>query len=115
MDRNLNSVTLNRIEAIGRGRHPAPQPQIGSARAGMKTLRVVIADDQSLVRAGICELLKVLPDLAVVGQAKDGSEALRLIEMHEPDLVLMDIAMPGMSGLEATVFTLVMPCPGAAP
>ena len=69
----------------------------------MKTLRVLIADDQLLVRAGICELLKVLPDLAVVGQASDGSEALRLIETLQPDLVLMDIAMPGMNGLEATV------------
>ena len=68
----------------------------------MKTLRVLIADDQLLVRAGLCELLKFLPDLAVVGQASDGSEALRLIETHQPDLVLMDLAMPGMNGLEAT-------------
>jgi DNA-binding NarL/FixJ family response regulator len=71
--------------------------------AGMKTLRVLIADDQLLVRAGICELLKVVPDLAVIGQASDGNEALRLIETHRPDLVLMDLAMPGMNGLEATV------------
>lgn len=69
----------------------------------MKPLTVLIADDQSLVRAGICELLKALPDLAVVAEAKDGSEALRLIEAHQPDLVLMDLAMPGMNGLEATV------------
>jgi DNA-binding NarL/FixJ family response regulator len=69
----------------------------------MKTLRVLIADDQLLVRAGICELLKFLPDLVVVGQASNGSEALRLIETQQPDLVLMDLAMPGMNGLEATV------------
>jgi DNA-binding NarL/FixJ family response regulator len=69
----------------------------------MKTLRVLIADDQLLVRAGICELLKLSPDLAVVGQASDGSEALRLIETHQPDVVLMDLDMPGMNGLEATV------------
>jgi DNA-binding NarL/FixJ family response regulator len=69
----------------------------------MKTLRDLIADDQLLVRAGICELLKVVPGLAVVGQASDGSEALRLIEAHRPDMVLMDLAMPGMNGLEATV------------
>jgi DNA-binding NarL/FixJ family response regulator len=69
----------------------------------MKTLRVLIADDQLLVRAGICELLKFLPNLVVVGQASDGSEALRLIETQQPDLVLMDLAMPGMNGLEATV------------
>jgi len=69
----------------------------------MKSLRVLIADDQLLVRAGLCELLKVVPGLAVVGQASDGSEALRLIETHRPDLVLMDLSMPGMNGLEATV------------
>jgi DNA-binding NarL/FixJ family response regulator len=87
----------------GKGHHLAPQLPTASARAGMKTLRVVIADDQLLVRAGICELLKVVPDLTVIGQASDGSEALRLIETHRPDLVLMDLAMPGMNGLEATV------------
>lgn len=78
-------------------------PAIRSTPTHMKTLRVLIADDQLLVRAGICELLRVLPDLAVVGQASDGSEALRLIESHQPDLVLMDLAMPGMNGIEATV------------
>jgi DNA-binding NarL/FixJ family response regulator len=72
-------------------------------QTNIKNLRVLIVDDQLLVRAGICELLKVLPDLAVVGQASDGSEALRLIEAHQPDMVLMDLAMPGMNGLEATL------------
>ena len=71
----------------------------------MKPLRVVIADDQLLVRAGICELLKTLPGLAIVGQASDGHEALRLIETYQPDLVLMDTAMPEMNGLEATALT----------
>lgn len=69
----------------------------------MDPVRVLIADDQSLVRAGICELLKTLPGVAVVGQASDGQEALRLIETHQPDIVLMDMTMPMMDGLEATV------------
>lgn len=68
----------------------------------MKPLRVLIADDQVLVRAGICELLKVLPEVAVVGEASDGHEALRLIKTYQPDIVLMDTGMPGMNGLEAT-------------
>jgi DNA-binding NarL/FixJ family response regulator len=66
-------------------------------------LRILIADDQLLVRAGICELVKALPDVAIVGEASDGRGALRLMEMHEPDIVLMDIGMPGMNGLEALV------------
>ena len=71
----------------------------------MKPLRVVIADDQVLMRAGICELLKVLPEVAVVGEASDGHEALRLIKSHQPDIVLMDTGMPGMNGLEAAALT----------
>ncbi|MEO8434785.1 MAG: response regulator transcription factor [Pyrinomonadaceae bacterium] len=71
----------------------------------MKPLRVVIADDHVLVRAGICELLKVLPEVAVVGEASDGHEALRLIRTHQPDIVLMDTGMPGMNGLEAAALT----------
>ena len=102
-DKKSSRTIRNRLEATGRDRHPAPPPLTGSAPAGVKTLRVLIADDQVLVRAGICELLKFLPDLTVVGQASDGSEALRLMETHQPDMVLMDLAMPGMNGLEATV------------
>ena len=58
-----------------------------------------------LMRAGICELLKVLPEVAVVGEASDGHEALRLIKSHQPDIVLMDTGMPGMNGLEAAALT----------
>jgi DNA-binding NarL/FixJ family response regulator len=97
------SSTIPNIEGTGRKHLPVPQPLAGSAQPGVKTLRVLIADDQLLVQAGICELLKALPDVAVVGRARDGSEALRLIETYEPDLVLMDLAMPEMNGLEATV------------
>ncbi|MFN2491921.1 MAG: response regulator [Pyrinomonadaceae bacterium] len=68
----------------------------------MEPLRVLIADDQVLVRAGICELLKTLPGVNVVGQANDGHEALRLMEVCKPDLVLMDTSMPVMNGVEAT-------------
>jgi len=63
----------------------------------------LIADDQLLVRAGICELVKLLPDVKVVGLAADGREALRLIETQDPDIILMDTSMPEMNGLEAAV------------
>lgn len=87
------------------GEHQAPRPELvsGQAAIGRKPLRVLIADDHVIVRAGICELLKMLPDVVVVAQAGDGRETLRLIATHDPDIVLMDIAMPGMNGLDATV------------
>ncbi|MFC4336348.1 response regulator [Salininema proteolyticum] len=66
------------------------------------TVRIVIADDQRLVRAGFSSILDDEDDLAVVGQAGDGADALRKVRELEPDIVLMDVRMPGMDGLEAT-------------
>jgi len=68
----------------------------------MKPIRVLLADDHQLVRAGIRVLLQALRGVEVVAEAGDGREALRLIAAHHPDVVLMDIMMPAMNGLEAT-------------
>jgi DNA-binding NarL/FixJ family response regulator len=65
-------------------------------------IRVVLADDQALVRAGFRSLLDAEPDIEVVGEAKEGLDAVRLARSLQPDLVLMDIRMPGMDGLTAT-------------
>jgi len=65
-------------------------------------ITVVIADDQALVRAGFRALLDAQDDLTVVAEATDGDEAVRLAVEHRPDVVLMDIRMPGVDGLEAT-------------
>jgi len=65
-------------------------------------IKVLLADDHKLVRAGIRSLLERLPDLEVVAEASDGLEAIRLVEENEPELVLMDLAMPELNGLEAT-------------
>ncbi len=67
----------------------------------MDNINILLADDHALVRAGLRTLLSDL-GYHVVAEASDGNEALRLIELHVPDIVLMDIAMPGLSGLEAT-------------
>ncbi|MGF7238443.1 MAG: response regulator [Frankia sp.] len=66
------------------------------------TVRVVVADDQTLVRAGLAGIVNTADDLTVVGEAGTGLEAVRLARAHEPDIVLMDIRMPDMDGLEAT-------------
>jgi len=65
-------------------------------------IRVVIADDQQLVRAGFRVLLDAEDDVEVVGEAGDGAAALELVRRERPDVVLMDIRMPGVDGLEAT-------------
>ncbi len=64
--------------------------------------RVLIADDQALVRAGFRLILEAQPDIEVVAEAADGEAAIRLARRHRPDVVLMDIRMPGLDGLEAT-------------
>jgi len=64
--------------------------------------RVLIADDQALVRAGFRAILETQPDLEVVGEAADGAEAVHLAHELGPDVVLMDIRMPGLDGIEAT-------------
>ena len=68
----------------------------------MDPIRVLLADDHELVRAGIRSLLEKLTDVEVAAEASDGREAIRLVEKHEPHVVLTDIAMPLLSGLEVT-------------
>jgi DNA-binding NarL/FixJ family response regulator len=65
-------------------------------------IRVLLADDQDLVRAGFRALLDAQDDIEVVGEAGDGDEAVQLARRHRPDIVLMDIRMPGTDGLAAT-------------
>jgi DNA-binding NarL/FixJ family response regulator len=67
----------------------------------MPGIRVLLVDDHKLFRAGIRSLLQTVSDVEVVAEAGDGREGLRLIEAHRPDMVLMDIMMPGLNGLDA--------------
>jgi DNA-binding NarL/FixJ family response regulator len=66
------------------------------------TIRVVVADDQDIVRAGFSALLDTQPDITVVGSAGDGAEAVRVCQEQAPDVVLMDVRMPVVDGIEAT-------------
>ncbi len=67
-----------------------------------KVIRVVIVDDHSVVRLGIKAFLDTVDDISVVGEANCGEQALSIIETAQPDVVLMDLIMPGMNGVEAT-------------
>ena len=67
-----------------------------------RLMKVLICDDQAIIREGIELLLRLEKDIEVVGTAANGYEGIRLAEQHQPDLVLMDLKMPEMNGIEAT-------------
>jgi two-component system, NarL family, nitrate/nitrite response regulator NarL len=71
------------------------------SRAPGNAVRIVIADDHPIFRSGLRRLLESEPGLSVIGEAGSGHEALRLLEVDRPDLLLLDLSMPGMGGLEA--------------
>ena len=68
----------------------------------MRTVRVALVDDEPLIRSGLAAVIGAEPDLEVVGQAGDGSEVLDLVGRTAPDVVLMDVRMPGLDGIAAT-------------
>ena len=68
----------------------------------MKKTRILLVDDHSVVRMGLAAIINLEKDLAVVGEAENGEEAARLAQTLKPDVVVMDLMMPGMSGAEAT-------------
>ena len=68
----------------------------------MQPIRILLADDHAIVRDGLRSLLERQPDMKIVGEAEDGRETVRLAEEQSPDIIVMDIAMPNMNGIEAT-------------
>jgi DNA-binding NarL/FixJ family response regulator len=84
-----------------------------TAPAAPAPIRVLVVDDQELVRLGFCVILDAADGITVVGEAANGEAAVSQVAAHQPDVVLMDIRMPGMDGLEAT--RLITRGPAAAP
>jgi DNA-binding NarL/FixJ family response regulator len=68
----------------------------------MENIRILIVDDQTITRSGLQNLLAAQPDLAIVGEARDGQEAIEMADALQPDVILMDLRMPGTNGIEAT-------------
>ncbi|MCG2577693.1 response regulator transcription factor [Dechloromonas sp. XY25] len=79
-------------------KHDVPKRQNQSS--AMKKIRIILADDQLLIRAGIRALVETLPDYELVAECADGHEAIAASRQYQPDVILLDIAMPGPSGIE---------------
>jgi DNA-binding NarL/FixJ family response regulator len=84
-----------------RSTHPLIHSTASDTRAAQQAIRVILADDHELVRAGISALLSLEPDIHVAAEARDGASLLALLEHTRVDVVVCDLAMPGMGGLEA--------------
>ena len=97
-------ATLQVASAPGQGTHwgAAGAPRLVLRRGDRAMTRVLLVDDHAMVRTGIATLLGVTDDLEVVGQASDGEEAVSVAVETRPDVVLMDLSMPGVDGVEAT-------------
>ncbi len=81
---------------------PDPAADRATEPAPGRPIRLLVVDDQFLVRSGLAALLRAAPGMEVVGEASDGAEAVALAARTRPDVVLMDIRMPGMTGIQAT-------------
>ncbi|MGA2270380.1 MAG: response regulator transcription factor [Bryobacteraceae bacterium] len=77
----------------------ADGPRSGAGRSSNSKIRIVVADDHPIFRDGLCKLLALEEDFEVVAQAQDGRQVLDVLQQHEPDILLLDLKMPGLDGL----------------
>ena len=76
-----------------------PEAGLPAGQSGEAKIRIVVADDHPIFRDGLCRLLALEPDFEVVAQAHDGRQVLDVLQQHEPDILLLDLKMPGLDGL----------------
>lgn len=98
---HLHGLRLKSDDSAGRTRHESPAASAVQQPGGGSVIRLLLVDDEAAVRRGLRMQLELEPELEVVGEAGDGSGALDLIETLRPDVVLMDVRMKGMDGLQA--------------
>jgi len=77
----------------------APEEAPSTAESAASKIRIVVADDHPIFRDGLCRLLALEPDFEVVAQAQDGRQVLEVLQQYEPDILLLDLKMPGLDGL----------------
>ena len=92
----MNSESTNLIQDT------AESENISSERDNAGPIRVLLADDHTILRAGLRMMLSVQPDIEIVGEASDGRQAITEAQRLQPDVILMDITMPELNGIEAT-------------
>src|SRR5580698_935582 len=97
--------SIHQASRAERPRMPVPntvgQPREAALRSGIKTVKILVADDHDIIRRGLKQLLTSRPGWEVCGEAKTGREAVALTEQLKPDVVVMDVSMPDLNGLEA--------------
>lgn len=92
----MNAESMNLIQAM------AESEDRGPAHISSEPIRVLLADDHTILRAGLRMMLSVQPDIEIVGEASDGRQAITEAQRLQPDVILMDITMPEVNGIEAT-------------
>ena len=102
MDERIAESSAGAVAESPAGAAAEPAVRAGTNEPAPDPIRILIAEDQALLRASFAALMNAEPDLAVVGQAAGGAEAVSLAAGTRPDVVVMDIQMPGLSGIEAT-------------
>jgi DNA-binding NarL/FixJ family response regulator len=88
--------------SVGREGESGARARAGSGSKSSREIRILLADDHQIVREGIRQLVRRRPKLKVVGEASDGEEALRMFRETQPDVAVLDVAMPRLNGIEAT-------------